>query len=124
MKDRAPLHSCPRLAEAFTVFGKRWSAAIIDLLLQRPARFGEIARALPDLSQRVLTERLRELEHTGVLARRVDTGSPISVTYSLTPCGEKLRPAMDAMREWADELPSSPEAPPPPVAAGPAPARG
>ena len=88
------------------MFGKRWSAAIIDLLLQRPARFGELARAIPGLSQRVLTERLRELEQAGIVGRRVDTGSPISVTYSLTPCGEKLRPAMDAMREWADELPS------------------
>jgi DNA-binding HxlR family transcriptional regulator len=95
------LHSCPRLTSAFELFGKRWNAVIIDVLLQRPARFAELSRAVSGLSQRVLSERLRELADAGLLERRVGTGSPITVTYSLTPRGESLAPAMQAMREWA-----------------------
>lgn len=104
MTERLDLQSCPRLAKAFALFGKRWNAVIVDLLLQRPARFHELAETVPKLSQRVLTERLRELEHAGVIAREVKTGPPIAVTYSLTPLGQKLRPAMDAMREWSSDL--------------------
>jgi DNA-binding HxlR family transcriptional regulator len=98
------LRACPRLGSAFALFGKRWSAVIVDLLLQRPARFHELARAVPGLSQRVLTERLRELAAAGVVERHVETGSPISVTYSVTPRGRALAPAMEAMREWAVTL--------------------
>ena len=97
----AELQACPRLASAFALFGKRWSAVIVDLLLQRPARFHELARAVPGLSQRVLTERLRELAEAGLVERHVETGSPITVTYSLTERGRELAPAMQAMREWA-----------------------
>ena len=99
--EPAALQACPRLAAAFALFGKRWSAVIVDLLLQRPARFHELARAVPGLSQRVLTERLRELADAGLVERRVGTGSPITVTYSLTERGRALGPAMDALREWA-----------------------
>lgn len=74
---------------------------IIDVLLQRPARFQELGRAVPGLSQRVLSERLRELVEAGLVERHVDTGSPITVTYSLTERGQSLAPAMEAMREWA-----------------------
>ena len=98
------LQACPRLAGAFALFGKRWSAVIVDLLLQRPARFHELARAVPGLSQRVLTERLRELADAGIVERHVETGSPITVTYSLTERGRALAPAMQAMREWAGQL--------------------
>ncbi len=103
------LQSCPRLADAFALFGKRWNAVIIDVLLQRPARFGELGRAVPGLSQRVLSERLRELADAGLLERHVDTGSPITVTYSLTERGLSLAPAMQAMREWAADLEDAPE---------------
>ena len=75
---------------------------------RRPARFGELSRAVPGLSQRVLSERLRELADAGLLERHVDTGSPVSVTYSLTERGLGLAPAMQAMREWAAELEDAP----------------
>jgi DNA-binding HxlR family transcriptional regulator len=101
--EEAELRSCPRLASAFELFGKRWNAVIIDVLLQRPARFGELSRAVPGLSQRILSERLRELAGAGLVERHVDTGSPVSVTYSLTERGQSLAPAMEAMREWAGE---------------------
>lgn len=101
MVDETELQVCPRLAGVFELFGKRWNAVIVDVLLQRPARFQELGRAVPGLSQRVLSERLRELAEAGLVERQVDTGSPITVTYSLTERGRSLAPAMEAMREWA-----------------------
>jgi DNA-binding HxlR family transcriptional regulator len=95
---------CESAARVFRLLGKRWSGLIVDLLLQRPARFSELARAIPGLSERVLGERLRELEEAGLVERRVDTGPPIAVTYSLTPLGEGLGPSMDALRDWAGQL--------------------
>ena len=63
----------PRLASAFELFGKRWNAVIIDVLLQRPARFQELGRAIPGLSQRVLSERLGELADADLVERHVET---------------------------------------------------
>jgi DNA-binding HxlR family transcriptional regulator len=96
-----PLELCDRAAKVFDLLGKRWSGLIVDLLLQRPARFSELARAVPGLSERVLAERLRELEEAGILARTVDPGPPITVTYALTEIGTELEPAMQALRDWA-----------------------
>ncbi|MBI2684423.1 MAG: helix-turn-helix transcriptional regulator [Actinobacteria bacterium] len=105
MSSRPPdLEFCPRVAGVFEILGKRWTGPVIDLLLQRPSRFCELARAVPRLSERVLGERLRELEAAGLVERTVDSGPPIAVTYAITPLGEGLRPAMDALREWAAEL--------------------
>lgn len=100
------LDLCERAARVFQLLGKRWTGLIVDLLLQRPARFSELARAVPGLSERVLAERLRELEDWGLVERRVAPGPPIAVTYSLTPLGDDLGPAMQALREWASGLPA------------------
>ncbi|MHB9150925.1 MAG: winged helix-turn-helix transcriptional regulator [Thermoleophilia bacterium] len=101
------LSLCDAVARVFEILGKRWSGLLVDLLLQRPARFKELARAVPGLSERVLSQRLRELEEAGLVKRRVDTGPPIAVTYSLTPLGRGLEPALDALREWAHKLPDA-----------------
>ena len=93
---------CTTTDQAWAVLGKRWSGLIIDLLLQRPARFSEIERGVPGLSNRVLGERLRELEALGLVVRNVDPGPPIAATYALTARGEGLRPALDALRTWAN----------------------
>lgn len=83
------------------MLGKRWIGPLIDLLLQRPARFNELHAALPALSNRVLSERLTELQHVGLVEREVDPGPPITATYRLTARGRELGPAMDALRIWA-----------------------
>lgn len=95
---RQPADACPcapRTGAVFALLGKRWNGQIIDLLLQGPARFGQLVAALPGLSHRVLTERLAELQQAGLIIRA-------SGHYALTPRGECLRPAMDALAAWSE----------------------
>lgn len=100
--DRNDLGACPLLTRAFTLLGKRWNALILDVLAQRPARFGELHRAVPRLSDRVLGERLHELLDAG-LVQRYDDGSGIT-WYALTSIGASLKPGLDAIRQWAQLL--------------------
>ncbi|RDI50527.1 winged helix-turn-helix transcriptional regulator [Nocardia mexicana] len=100
-ESQPPLNVCSYTEVAFGVLGKRWTGLLIDLLLQRPARFNELHAALPTLSKRVLSERLAELQSAGLVEREVDPGPPITATYRLTESGRGLGPAMDALRVWA-----------------------
>ena len=101
MTQPADLQACTLIETVFQLLGKRWMGLIIDLLLQRPARFNEIARALPQLSKRMLDERLTELVEAGLAVREVDPGPPLAVTYRLTERGMALQPSMNALRAWA-----------------------
>lgn len=93
---------CPLFHHAVEVVGKRWSGAIIALLLGREAaRFNELLAAIPGLSDRLLCERLRELEAEGIVERVVETGRPVRVSYKLTASGRALEPAITALGEWA-----------------------
>ncbi len=83
------------------MIGKRWTGAIISALTERPLRFRELARAVPGLSDRLLSQRLRELEQEGLVTREVEPDSPVRVTYSLTDAGSELRPAIDELQSWA-----------------------
>ncbi|WP_051801237.1 winged helix-turn-helix transcriptional regulator [Streptomyces sp. NRRL F-525] len=100
-ETRLPLHSCSYTEDVFNLLGKRWTGPLIDLLLQRPARFSELHSALPALSKRVLSDRLSELQEIGLVEREVSPGPPVAVTYTLTEHGMGLGPAMDALRIWA-----------------------
>ncbi|WP_435283516.1 winged helix-turn-helix transcriptional regulator [Streptomyces koelreuteriae] len=100
-ETRLPLHSCSYTEDVFQLLGKRWMGPLIDLLLQRPARFSELHAALPALSKRVLSDRLSELADVGLVEREVAPGPPVAVTYRLTGRGQGLGPAMDALRAWA-----------------------
>ena len=93
---------CPRISEVFGLIGKRWNGQIIALLLQREARFSELAHTIDGISERMLSERLRELEDGGIVERSVDAGPPVRVTYALTASGRGLEPAMIALRAWAE----------------------
>ncbi|BBY77367.1 winged helix-turn-helix transcriptional regulator [Mycolicibacterium parafortuitum] len=100
-ESRPPLRACSYTEEVFGLLGKRWTGLLVDLLLQRPARFNELHAALPALSKRVLSERLSELQAIGVVERDVDPGPPVTATYRLSERGRALGPAMDALRAWA-----------------------
>jgi DNA-binding HxlR family transcriptional regulator len=92
---------CPHFHAAIELIGKRWTGAIVCALTERPMRFGELAKAVPGLSDRLLSQRLRELEEEGLVQRAVEPGSPVRVTYSLTPMGQELDPAIRELRAWA-----------------------
>lgn len=94
--------SCDRaLTSVFALLGKRWTGVVIGVLLERPARFAEIARAIPGITESMLSARLTELKDAGLLTREVIEGPPVASLYSLTPSGEALRPALTALGEWA-----------------------
>lgn len=92
---------CPNFHEAIELIGKRWTGAIVCALTERPMRYGELGKAVPGLSDRLLSQRLRELEDQGLVEREVEAGTPVRVTYSLTPTGEDLEPAIRELKAWA-----------------------
>jgi DNA-binding HxlR family transcriptional regulator len=96
-----PGEVCPHFHAAIELIGKRWSGAIVCALTERPMRFGELRRVVPGLSDRLLSQRLRELEDEGIVQREVEAGTPVHVTYSLTGRGEELGPAIYELRAWA-----------------------
>lgn len=94
---------CPHYHEAVELIGRRWSGAIIAVLMAstEPLRFSQIAGAVPQLSDRLLCERVRELEQRGLLVRAADPGPPARVTYELSEMGRDLRPAVEQLSQWA-----------------------
>jgi DNA-binding HxlR family transcriptional regulator len=93
---------CPRFHRAVELVGRRWTGAIIRVLLGGPRRFNELLGAIPGISDRLLTERLRELESEGLISRHVEPGSPVKVVYELTCAGAELQEPMDALGRWAE----------------------
>ena len=98
-----PGEMCPQLHEAVELIGKRWSGAIVYVLLEhrRPMRFSEVGTAIPQLSDRLLSERMKELEARGIVERQVHAEAPVRVEYELTSMGRELAPALQELRRWA-----------------------
>src|SRR5215472_17678579 len=94
---------CPRFHRAVELVGRRWTGAIIRVLLSGPHRFNELLSAIPGISDRLLTERLRELEAESLITRHVEPGSPVKVVYELTCAGAELQGPMDALGHWAEK---------------------
>jgi DNA-binding HxlR family transcriptional regulator len=93
---------CPYYHEAVELIGRRWTGAIVAVLLDGgPLRFSEISHAVPELSDRLLSERMKELESRGVVTRHVDPGPPVKVMYELTDMGRSLEPALQELKSWA-----------------------
>ncbi len=96
---------CPYYHDAVELIGRRWTGAILAVLMasEAPLRFSEIAASVPQLSDRLLSERLKELEARGLLAREATATAPIRVDYTLTPMGRGLAPALTQLATWARE---------------------
>jgi DNA-binding HxlR family transcriptional regulator len=92
---------CPHFHAAIELIGKRWTGAIVFALTDGPLRFGELTKAVPGLSDRLLSQRLKELEEEGLVERDVESGSPVRVSYSLTEAGADLEPAIAELKAWA-----------------------
>ena len=93
---------CPRFHRAVELIGRRWTGAIIRVLLSGPRRFNELLASIPGISDRLLTERLRELESEELITRTVEAGSPVKVVYKLTCAGAELKAPLDALGTWAE----------------------
>src|SRR3712207_6241171 len=90
-----PPACCPYYHEAVELIGRRWTGAIVAVLMDGgPMRFSEISHAVPELSDRLLSERMKALEARGVVRRQVEAGPPIKVLYELTDMGSSLAPAL------------------------------
>jgi DNA-binding HxlR family transcriptional regulator len=94
---------CSLYHHAIELVGKRWTGAILLVLLDGPLHFSGIRQLVPELSDRLLSERLKELEAARIVERRVLDGSPVRVEYSLTPKGRALEPTLRSLKQWANE---------------------
>lgn len=92
---------CSRFHRASELIGRRWSGAIIFVLLESRCRFATLREAIPDITDRMLAERLRELEQEGIVSRTVIPETPVRVEYDLTRKGRALADAVQAIADWA-----------------------
>jgi DNA-binding HxlR family transcriptional regulator len=95
-------HCCPLYHEAVELVGRRWTGAILRVMMDGPLRFSEIAAAVPELSDRLLSERMKELEARGIVERTVIPGPPLRVEYGLSRMGRELEPALAELQRWAN----------------------
>ncbi len=98
---RSKFH-CP-VEATISVLNGKWKLLIIRELLSGPKRFSQLQRAIPGVTQKMLTKQLRELERDGLISRKVYPQVPPKVEYSLTDLGEKLKEVLDAMHSWGEE---------------------
>lgn len=94
---------CPKYHKAVELIGRRWTGAIISAMLAGKGRYHEIRESVPDISDRMLAERLRELEAEGVVERHVFPTTPVRIEYELTAKGRALEAAITAIGDWANE---------------------
>ena len=93
---------CGRFHRSIELIGRRWTGAIVFLLLRARCRYATLRDAIPDITDRMLSERLQELEEEGIVERTVVPDTPIRVEYALTKKGRALAGAIDAMAAWAE----------------------
>jgi len=92
---------CPRFHASVELIGSRWTGAILLVMLGGASRFSTIHSAIPGLSDRLLSERLRELEAAGVVRRDVSDTKPVTITYTLTDKGRALAPVVQELLNWS-----------------------
>lgn len=95
------MDNCP-VRDVLSQLGDKWSTLIISMLGDSPHRFGALRRAIPDISQRMLTQTLKDLQRDGLVSRKVFATVPPSVEYSLTPLGHSLLEPLRGLIAWAE----------------------
>lgn len=100
-----PACSAPEIAvtSVFAILGKRWSGMVLAALMTGPGHFAQLRRAVPGISERMLSDRLAELASLNLVVRTVEDGPPLRVSYRLTDAGMALQPAMVALADWAEQ---------------------
>lgn len=93
---------CPKVEKSFELIGKRWTGLVIYVLLSGPKRFSELHDTIPQLSRRMLTERIKELEEHGIIVRHIIPERPVRSEYLLTKKGTELGKILGPISEWAE----------------------
>ncbi|MDF2628357.1 MAG: transcriptional regulator, HxlR family [Symbiobacteriaceae bacterium] len=96
-------HMCPLYERAFEVLGKKWTGLILRILMSGPKRFCEFRGQVPEVSDRLLSERLKELEDAGIVNRIVHNTKPVLIEYELTDKGKALEPVVQEVQVWAEK---------------------
>jgi DNA-binding HxlR family transcriptional regulator len=109
---------CTRFHQAVELIGARWTGAILHVLMRGPVRYADLRAAVPEISDRMLCERLRALEEATIVVRHVSPDPPVRVDYELTDKGRALEPALTAIGRWAERW-VDPQAVPSPAPATP-----
>jgi len=94
--------ACPVVA-TLDLFRGKWKPMVIHILIEKPMRFGELKKLMSPISQKVLTEQLRELEGNRIVQRDIIDGKVLNVTYSLTDFGQSLAPVLEALYIWGEK---------------------
>ncbi|TYB49176.1 helix-turn-helix transcriptional regulator [Actinomadura chibensis] len=97
----AYMEACPT-HQLVGILGNKWSTMVLGRLAGGARRYAELARTMPGVSAKMLTQTLRSLERDGLVSRAVTPSVPVQVEYTLTPLGERIIPLVTAMHEWAD----------------------
>ena len=103
MEAQRKAELCPRVEAAFSLLAKKWMSLIVYSLSGGELHFCDLERAIPALSARILTKRIRELEEAGLVLRSVSPSSPVRVSYRLTVKGESLAEAVKGIADWAEK---------------------
>jgi DNA-binding HxlR family transcriptional regulator len=101
--DTHPPELCTKFHRASELIGRRWTGAVIYVLLKQRCRFATLRDAIPGITDRMLSERLQELEQEGLIERTVIPDTPVRVEYAVTKKGKALASAMDAIAGWAEK---------------------
>ncbi|UCZ52343.1 helix-turn-helix transcriptional regulator [Bacillus shivajii] len=96
------IHLCPKFEAAFQMLGKRWNGLILRVLQQGPKRFKDISSVIPNMSDKMLVDRLKNLEEADLVERIVYPETPVRIEYKLTEKGHALEPTMNELQKWAE----------------------
>lgn len=94
---------CPKFEAAYELLGKKWTVLIIRVLMQGSHRFKDISNTIPTMSDRMLAERMKELEAAGIVIRHVYPETPVRIEYELSEKGKDLQAVLDEMQKWGEK---------------------